>query len=360
MQPSPGDFVSLTDIAASILRHRRQIVKACFVVAVGTAAVVFALGREYASEARFVPDSGTPSVGALSGLAAQFGLSAALGGGAQSPDFYASLAKSRTILGAVADSTFTFTMRRGFLGLGDTVTVTGRIAEFYEIDRPEDLPRERDEAIELLDELIGAGASLQTGVITIRTQTDWPQLSYEITTLVLELISRYNLETLQSRASEERRFVEERLEAQQKDLAMEEDSLRLFLERNRSFATAPQLLIEHDRLQRKVALRQQVVIGLAQAYEQSRIEEVRNTPVLTIVQEPEVPAKGVRRYLVIKVFAATATAFAFMLAIAMIQDGGLPNEERTNPRGLSILWRETLQDLKTPWRRRRRPAPPPV
>jgi hypothetical protein len=41
------------------------------------------------------------------------------------------------------------------------------------------------------------------------------------------------------------------------------------------------------RLQRQVDLRQQVYVALAQSYEQARIDEVRTTPVVTVVEAPE-------------------------------------------------------------------------
>lgn len=352
-QSAPAEYVSLLDIAVAVLRRRRTIVRACLSAGVATGILIIALGREYASEARFVPDAGTANVGALSGLAAQFGLAAALGGGAQSPDFYAALAKSRTVLGAIADSTFRFEHTRNFYLWRDTVILEGTIAELYRIDRPKSRARERDEAIELIDELVTSGASLETGVITVRTQTDWPQLSFQISRLVLDQISKYNLSSLQSRASAEREFVEDRLESQRGELESEEDSLRLFLEKNRLFAASPQLVIEHERLQRKVALRQQVVIGLAQAYEQARIEEVRNTPVITMVQEPEVPAKGVRRNLPLKVLLAMMLAFVVFAGVAIVHEGARDRGTGTQPTAdeLAALWREAWNDLRTLFRR---------
>jgi uncharacterized protein involved in exopolysaccharide biosynthesis len=278
------------------------------------------LGREYSSEVRFVPDSGSTNIGALSGLAAQFGFAGALGGGGQNPDFYVSLAKSRTVLGAVADTTFRFTRRRSFLFWSDTVEVSGTVAELYDIDRPRNRARERDEAIELLANLVSATASLETGIVSVRTTTDWPALSHAITAMIARELSRYSVSTMQTRAREERRFVDERLVAQRAELSLEEDSLRTFLETNRSFTSSPQLVLEHDRLQRKIALRQQIVVGLAQAYEQSRIEEVRNTPVLTVMQVPEIPAKAARRHLLLKLVAVLLITSAIMVAIAVIQE----------------------------------------
>ena len=46
----------------------------------------------------------------------------------------------------------------------------------------------------------------------------------------------------------------------------------------------------HDGLQREVMLRQSVLTTLVQSYEQARISEVRDTPVITVLYTPFVPA----------------------------------------------------------------------
>ena len=71
------------------------------------------------------------------------------------------------------------------------------------------------------------------------------------------------------------------------ELGVAEDSLRGFLERNRTYQSSPALSFEAARLQRRLDLRQQVYSSLAQAFEQARIDEVRNTPVITVVDTPE-------------------------------------------------------------------------
>ena len=107
---------------------------------------------------------------------------------------------------------------------------------------------------------------------------------------MLDLLDSFNLETRQPQAASERRFVEERLGQAKDELLDAEDRLLTFLNQNREFQNSSQLSFEHDRLLREVRLRQDVVTSLTESHEQARIEEVRNTPVITIVQAPELPA----------------------------------------------------------------------
>src|SRR5690606_31231281 len=107
--------------------------------------------------------------------------------------------------------------------------------------------------------------------------TPWPELSELLNRELLNLVGEYNMQRRQSNAAAERSFVEARLEESRHELVGAESDLKSFMEQNRRFDEAPQLRLEAARLQRRVDLRQQVYASLAQAYEQARIEEVRNT-----------------------------------------------------------------------------------
>ncbi len=52
------------------------------------------------------------------------------------------------------------------------------------------------------------------------------------------------------------------------------------------------LIFQHDGLLREVGLRQSVLTTLVQSYEQARIAEVRDTPVITVLQSPFFPVQN--------------------------------------------------------------------
>ena len=103
---------------------------------------------------------------------------------------------------------------------------------------------------------------------------------------ILDLVHTFDLTTRQTQAGAERRFSGERLAELTGELRDAEDTLKSFLIENRVFSNSPALQFEHDRLQRAVTMRQELVTSLAQAYERARIEEVRNTPVITLIDPP--------------------------------------------------------------------------
>ena len=74
-------------------------------------------------------------------------------------------------------------------------------------------------------------------------------------------------------------------------LTESEDALKVFRERNRSIVGSPQLQLEIERLMREVEIQTQVYITLQQQYELARINEVKETPSVVILDEGK-PAVG--------------------------------------------------------------------
>ena len=278
------DEISLLDIASLVLRRRRLIIASTLAGAL--VALVFALRSPlaYTATASFLPNGGDQ--GALSGAAGfaqQFGFSIPRSGGAErSPEFYQNLLQSREILDGV--------VRSGVDVVTAAAVTRVDLAEHFEINGETAEERNALARRHLAENVISVSVGRETGVVTVSVRTDEPELSAAIGRRLLDLISAFDLETRQSQASAERSFSEERVGQLRVELSTAEDSLKSFLVENRQFANSPQLTFEHDRLQRQVVMRQELVTAMAQAYEQARIDEVRNTPVITVIDQPEPPA----------------------------------------------------------------------
>ena len=150
----------------------------------------------------------------------------------------------------------------------------------------------REEAgIARLRGLIRTSIVHQTGVITATVTTPDARLAQQVAARLLELVNRFNLESRRSQATQERRFTERRLAEVRQDLRFAENRLLDFLRRNRNYHNSPELRFEHDRLSREVSMRQQLFTSLAEAFEQARIEEVRDTPVITVIEAANLPAR---------------------------------------------------------------------
>ncbi len=164
----------------------------------------------------------------------------------------------------------------------------------------EDSPEETREAvIRELGARVVASANTRTGVVRVTGRFPQRTLARDVVARLVDLLNEFNLKTRQTAAVAEREFTESRLRQAKEELRSAEDDLQGFLQRNRDYRSSPQLTFAADRLEREVAVRQQVVSTLAQAFEQARIEEVRDTPVITVIEAAEAPVRADPRRLVV-------------------------------------------------------------
>jgi uncharacterized protein involved in exopolysaccharide biosynthesis len=253
------------------------------VAAVLTFALSFLLPEKWTAEAKFVPEASSsfnlPSgIGALAG---ELGFSLPGADPMSSPDFYAAVMESRSLLERTLQTRFP--VPAATAGRPDSAL----LIDILEIE--DDTPRKRIEsAIEWLRDHSSATVENNTGTVDFSVELPDPDLAAAVTSHMVGLLNDFNQRTRNLRARERRKFAEARTNEAQKDLEIIEDSLRGFLTRNRQFEFSPQLLFERNRLERQVALRQEVYQTLRREYEIARIEEVNDTPVLTVV-DPAVP-----------------------------------------------------------------------
>lgn len=309
---------------------------------VALSAVAFSLlllPERYTVESRFVPESGSSNVNRMAGLAAQFGVNLGGAEAGESIDFYAELLESQDLLRSVVLTEFTFPAQEG------RDTLQGNLVELFDVEGETPAAREKA-AVDELDDLVVARSDPGANMVTLRTSAPWPALSVQINARLLELLSEFNVERRQSRAASERTFLESRVQEAHRDLIEAESALERFLSENRRYRESPQLSFEHGRLQRVVELRQDIYKSLAQGYEQARVDEVRNTPVITVIDHPRGPATQTAPNLVVN--AVLGLVLGGLLALAIIIGGELMDSaRRRDPDAYGRL----RQSLRLPGRR---------
>jgi len=236
---------------------------------------------QYSAVARFVPEQGpdrASGLGPLASIAAQFALA---GSGSNSPRFYGEVLRGHTILDEVLLSRFP---TPGAPQVGDS----SALWELLRIEGDsiqEILASGRKE----LEKRIGVSVDDATGVTAVSVQTSDASLSAGVANALVSLLNRFNLETRQTTAKLRRAFVEARLDELSGELHDSERALRDFLLANRGFETSPDLRLQHDRLERDFTLKQEVFTTLQRQFEEARIQEVNDTPVITIVDYAVAP-----------------------------------------------------------------------
>ncbi|MGH7444110.1 MAG: hypothetical protein ACREKM_04500 [Longimicrobiales bacterium] len=269
-----------------LLAHARWFVIVPLITGVLAGVLTLVFGRPWLAESTFAPQSRGGSTARLAALASQFGV--AIPGMEEtdaSLDFYLRLAKSRVLLEEVAlhDYAFAFTPQ-------SADTARGNLLGLYEIEGDTEQQR-LHAALGGLDETVEVSGDLNAGVITVRTYAPWAGLAVQINRALLDGIDGFNQKRRQSQAAAEREFLETRLMTARGELLTAENALSAFLESNRRYDDWPALRFQRDRLARQVDQSEQLVGSLVQAYEQARLQEVRNTPVIAVLDPPEGSAR---------------------------------------------------------------------
>jgi uncharacterized protein involved in exopolysaccharide biosynthesis len=307
----PEEDVTLFGLANVLLRHWRLIGGAMLVGALlGVASKLFA-PAVYVASTSFMPQGTDVQRTSMAVLAGQLGIGLPTSAGTQSPKFYVDLFSSHEFLAPIASDTFTVAEERG---------KRATLGELYDVR--EKTPNVREEiVVALLSSLLSPASDAKTGIVSVSVTTKWPSISLAIAQRLVSRVNDYNLHVRQSQAGEERRFLSERLKVARDTLFEAENRLKFFLQQNRQYATSAELTFEHDRLARDVSLAQQILMSLSQSYEDAKIREVRDTPVITVTEPARLPFGPKRRRLLSRgvlglLLGAMIAGFAVLVADA--------------------------------------------
>lgn len=325
-----------------LLRSRGLIMLCAFIVPTILCTIALVSKRQYTATASFVAQSGK-GMGGMSGLAAQLGVNLPTGGEAESPQFYVDLLQSRAILRTLADRSYSATR--------DGRTVVGTLADFYEIHE-ENPGRRRELTIRRLRKAVGASLATKTGIVTVGVTMPSPTLAKAVTDSLITELNIFNLGRRRSQASAERQFFAGRVQEVKDSLALAENRLADFRSGNRDFRGSMRLALVEDQLQREVGIRQTLYSSVLQMYEQAKLDEVRDTPIITVLESPEVPIDPDPRGLIARGILGLVVGMIIGIVLAFGR-AGLRRAAEDSPTDLTEYERlksQMMHDLLFPWR----------
>jgi uncharacterized protein involved in exopolysaccharide biosynthesis len=236
----------------------------------------------YLSQATFVPQGAEGSISGLAAAASQLGIRIPAGASETwGPTMYVQVLKSTPILEGVARDTVTVVEEGNRQAAVMDLLEAGGANQGLKLD----------DAVTKLRTLVDAQEIKTIGAVHVTARSKWPSVSYALARALVDAVNAFNQQTRKSQATAERHFVEERLAEAQAALLTAENNLKAFLNQNR-VVVSPELMFQKDRLEREVSLRQQLYASFMQNREEARIREVRDTPVITMIEEPQVPVLG--------------------------------------------------------------------
>ncbi|MFL5403229.1 MAG: GNVR domain-containing protein [Gemmatimonadales bacterium] len=280
--PRSAEEVSLMDLLSPLVRRWKLLLGLPLALGFVVGLVSLVLPSVYTAQTTLTPVAPTSSLsgGALSslaGLAGQLGVSTG-GGGSVSPDFIANVLKSREVLTATLQSPFHTSSDKRELPLLEIMKVKGR-TDAQRLSR----------GVRILGALVQTKVDRATGIVTLLVKQRDPNLAADIANQMRVILNDFNLERRQSQSREQARFTKERLTEAETELRQAEAAQLRFLQANRDYRGSPLLDFEGSRLQRTVDLRQEVYVSLVKAYDEARISEVRDTPVITTIDSAVAP-----------------------------------------------------------------------
>lgn len=281
------------EIVEALVNKRRVVAAVVGFFAVVALALALIAPPRYVSVASFVPEGASGGNNPLSQLAGQFDLNLGSAGGSSSPEFYAALLRSEPVRESIARMSLP-------LESGEEIQLVE-----WATKKKKGTPSERLEATIrwLGDGTSAISVDARTSIVTVRVRTTDPVLSAGIAEAFVAEVDRFDLSQRRTSAFAEGAFLRTRIEGLEEEIRIQEDTLRRFLETNRRISEdAPRLILQRNRLQEDLQRLLGTRASLITALNEAEIREVRDTPTISRIQQPRVPAKPEPRRLLGRLF----------------------------------------------------------
>lgn len=266
-------------LVASLQARRRRALVILLVSGVVGAGVSLLLPIRYEAQATLSPAPSSNerlALGsALATLGGQFGIDIGAAEGRTQLRFYPTLLQSNWLLTRLATTTRVGDTTLATLLLGQPSPGGDSLSQ-----------RQLDRLLAELRRSLRVEVDDRANIFTVWIRLPSRAMALAAAQRVIELVTEFDTRVRRTRASENRRFLQGRTDSARVALAGAEDDLARFEQRNRAYTQSPDLNLDHQRLQRQVTLLQDVYLAIARNLEQARIDEVKETPVLTIVDPP--------------------------------------------------------------------------
>jgi capsule polysaccharide export protein KpsE/RkpR len=160
--------------------------------------------------------------------------------------------------------------------------------------------------------------SSMSGLRVLTTSAETPELAFQLNGYMLDLVNDYMKNNVKSQTKENRIFVEERIGEIREELAHGENDLAAFLRSNLNLSS-PQVSLQYKRLQRNVAINEEVYLQLRKEYELSRIQEKKDQPFVIVIKQPEIALAKSKPKRKVIVFAGAFFGVMFGFFAAMMR-----------------------------------------
>ena len=274
------ETISLSDLILVTAKHLKIIILTPLILCIFMSVhLLFFAVPVYESSAKIMSSSVNNNTTQATGLAAQFGI--ALPTANSNPEWiYPEIIKSRTLARTM--------LKRKF-----NTKKYGSDKKLLNI-----LTHGNNELKKSDDSLVRSGIKQVINMIDIQPNGTYydltvsasePVFAKDFASVLLEELDNHQRLYNKQKTSETREFIEERIADTKLELEAAEEALRDFNNRNRRIENSPGLQLERQRLAREVSVLIGVFTTLKQQFETTKIEEVKDSEYVIVLDPPEVP-----------------------------------------------------------------------
>jgi len=280
-----GNNTSFTDIVILIVKNIKIIIFIpTFLCLITIFYVLFFQKPIYKSTSKIMSSTSSGNTSKAFGIAAQFGIN--LPNLLSEPKWvYPEIIKSRTLAKIMLKRSFDSKKFGNNKSLLKILTV-GNDQPMMGMDTLEII------AIENFLSMISISEDPKTSILTLSIEAFEPRLASDINKALIEELDTHQRKYNKAKTSEAKQFIEERILDTEKELMAAEEDLKDFMARNRRIENSPALQLAQQRLGREVTVLIGVFTTLKQQLETTKIEEVKESDYVIVLDLPEIPIKS--------------------------------------------------------------------
>jgi uncharacterized protein involved in exopolysaccharide biosynthesis len=307
-----SDQISVIEILLTLWKQKLIITICVFFVTIIGIYYSYTIQNEYTTETKFVVKTSRNPGNSLSQIASLAGVSLGGGGATDPSEYLKDVLEDHVFISGLYKNKWNY--KGDSLHLDKILkiipdTTVPNWEHIYYMSKIETIRKKRYFHI-IKDS--------RNGIITLTVNMPDALLSYEINRYIIDYLSRYLKNYLQSQAKEKRQFIEKRIEEVKSDLLRAENQLASFREKN-MMSSSPMVVVEEMRLTRQVTINQEIYIQLQKQYEITKMEELDDQSLVQIIKNPDIPAwrSKPKRFQIVTISGFLGLLLGFSMALAL-------------------------------------------
>jgi uncharacterized protein involved in exopolysaccharide biosynthesis len=275
---SNQEHFSLLDSLPEVWAKRIPV--ALFVAAATVLSIVYVLlaPSMYMAETSILPELDKNKLLGVAGMADLASVTGLAVGDAPVSKLYPMIIKSNRILGQVISTQYRVSARRDSIDLIRLWEIEGRTEE-----------EKLEYALRRLRRRTSVVFVNRLGTLVLTVEMEEPALAAAVANRITKELDLYTRTKRKTSVTAQREFIEQRLQEVDQALRNAENALRSFREKNRRVMDSPQLLLEQGRLERDLQINSTIFIELKKQVEIAKIEEIKNIPLINVLDEASEP-----------------------------------------------------------------------